>query len=767
MASVGDISVDISLDISALRNNLQRVERDLEEMQREFKNTSQVADKEAGNIASAFAGILAGVGGAGILAGLSGIVGDILNTTSEIESSAGQYEQVMGKLAGNSDKYIDAMSEKWNKHPSELKNAMMQYQAILKGKGVSEEEAFEMSKTMLERTVDANAFANEDMASTTDRFMAMIKGEYDSLDTAMINLSAGMMNDKAQEVYGKKFDELSVSQQEQLKIQEAIRQHTSAGVFGQGERESESYANHVANLTKTFDELKATLGSPNIETAIDVLSDLTVVLEDVAKWFSGLPKPVQEFAVVVGIASVASVGLALALGGVAFALGAIATALGVSIGMVAGIVALAVVVVVAVVSLVYLIIKYWDEIKAYTIKLWKNIVKFTEKLWKSMKETAVKIWDSMKTYFSELWTKISEGVKGFLQNIGDWFTEKWESISTKTSEIFSAITDFIVEWGLKLFSLTPIGMFVNMIVDNWDFIKESTSLIFQMISDMIKIIWDEIVAYVSPIITSHAEFIVACWESLKSWTLKIFDGIKAFLVGIWQAIVGFIVPIVTKIWEGIKEKWDAISKFTRELFGKVSTFLTEIWGEMKKAVVNKATEIWEEVKQKFDDVKKSITEPIEEAKETISGLIDDIKGFFTDLKLKIPLPSVPKFSVKAGTSTFLGKEITVPKFDISWNAKGNIFNGASLLGGGQGVGEAGAEVVMPISHKRYMKPYASMVAELMSDMDSGKSSNGNVVNNFEIAQLVVREEADIEKIAISLEKKQRQQARAKGTMSFA
>jgi hypothetical protein len=72
---------------------------------------------------------------------------------------------------------------------------------------------------------------------------------------------------------------------------------------------------------------------------------------------------------------------------------------------------------------------------------------------------------------------------------------------------------------------------------------------------------------------------------------------------------------------------------------------------------------------------------------------------------------------------------------------------------------------MPIERKRYMKPYASMVASLLKD-SFGEGQGNTVQNNFEIAQLVVREEADIRKIAIELEKQQRQQSRAKGTMAF-
>ncbi len=55
---------------------------------------------------------------------------------------------------------------------------MLQYQAILKSKGLDEQDAYETSKMWLERTVDGSAFANESIEESTGRMMAVIKGRH-------------------------------------------------------------------------------------------------------------------------------------------------------------------------------------------------------------------------------------------------------------------------------------------------------------------------------------------------------------------------------------------------------------------------------------------------------------------------------------------------------------------------------------------------------------------------------------------------------------
>jgi hypothetical protein len=280
-----EIIVSFGADISDFKKAMNGVEKELKGVSSEVGNAMDDVQKEvkssAGGIKSSLKGIGAAIAAAFAVDAIIDFGKTMLETTADIEALESQYSQVMGGMKDDTDKYLDEMSAKWNKHPNELKSAYMQYVAILKSKGVAEKEAHEIAKTTLDRTVDANAFANESMEETTGRFMAGIKGEYDSLDTAMVNLSATMLNDKAVEKYGKKFDELSVAQQEQMKVQEMVRQHTSAGVVGQGEREANSYQNSLAMLKNTWNELLAGFGSPILAWVGEKLASLTDLLNNV------------------------------------------------------------------------------------------------------------------------------------------------------------------------------------------------------------------------------------------------------------------------------------------------------------------------------------------------------------------------------------------------------------------------------------------------------------------------------------------------------
>ena len=117
--------------------------------------------------------------------------------------------------------------------------------------------------------------------------------------------------------------------------------------------------------------------------------------------------------------------------------------------------------------------------------------------------------------------------------------------------------------------------------------------------------------------------------------------------------------------------------------------------------------------------------------------IERIKSFF-NINLGFPHINLPHFRISGGFSL---NPPSVPHFGIEWYKKGGIFTKPTIFNtpyGMKGVGEAGAEAVLPIDR----------LSDLMAQaMDSNQSTGGVTVtgNTF-----VVRKEEDIEEIARKL-----------------
>ncbi|WP_176581286.1 phage tail tape measure protein [Bacillus thuringiensis] len=129
-------------------------------------------------------------------------------------------------------------------------------------------------------------------------------------------------------------------------------------------------------------------------------------------------------------------------------------------------------------------------------------------------------------------------------------------------------------------------------------------------------------------------------------------------------------------------------------------------------------------------------------------------------------PKIPEITATPVTSNVGGQSITLPQFNLGWKmfATGGIVTGATPAI----IGEAGDEAVVPLSNKSKMKPFANAVADLMADKKTSNStgeSGGQTVINIE--SMVIREEADIKKLADEIDKRRRFAERAGGNFVYA
>lgn len=107
------------------------------------------------------------------------------------------------------------------------------------------------------------------------------------------------------------------------------------------------------------------------------------------------------------------------------------------------------------------------------------------------------------------------------------------------------------------------------------------------------------------------------------------------------------------------------------------------------------------LKQKLAPIVETFTKPFTDAKDKVKGIINKIKGFFP-LKLGKIFKGLklPSFGVGYKTKGISGKVLKalglpgMPYLKVNWNAAGGIFDKPTVL---QGVGEAGAEAVVPLT----------------------------------------------------------------------
>ena len=294
-----------------------------------------------------------------------------------------------------------------------------------------------------------------------------------------------------------------------------------------------------------------------------------------------------------------------------------------------------------------------------------------------------------------------------------------------TAEFLPAATD-VVNGIAKMFAGDMSGL-----DDIRNGIGEFVGSIAQHVPEMIENGKQMIVGFIQGVIERLPDMATSAAEAIRSFAegfgqnseggSELIQKAGELMLSLGQALMdaaGVIFPaLIEAIWAFFSNTdWLGLSlTVAQNLFDGFLTILPQAIDFIGNFVAN-VLDIFgfhglaEQVRGIFEDIKSKITQPIEDAKATVDSVVQKIKGFFPiNIGKILDNIKLPHFTVDGGEAPYglMGKGYP-PSFDISWNAKGGIFDGASIIG----VGEAGPEAVIPLSSDR-MRPFARAIAEEM------------------------------------------------------
>ncbi len=659
MGNLAEVMVKVGADISDFTKDFQTVNKTLTGTADKASDTMNRTEKSVSgstnSMMSGFVGLAGTIASAFSFNASANFMKDIFQTTADLQAVDAQFSQIFGNMSDTAQKKLDELGNAYGIFPERLKPMFTQMTSKFKGLGYTTEEAMAMAENGLNLASDAAAFYDKSLEDVQGNLNSFINGNYEAGDAIGLNTNATNIADWVNQQYGLSFDKMTEAQKQNMRLEYAKSVYDQAEVTGQASREADNYSNKVGNLTAVWDNLKATLGTPIIGYVIEGMKTLTGIIQQVAEKFQALSPQTQ--ALISGLGAVLVIGLPLVsmFGFMIMGLGALATPI---VGVVAGLALFG----------------------GAMVALWKTSDTF--------RNTITTVFEAVKQKVSTAMGAVTGFIKDKWSQIKKFWDENGKTIQKATENVFN-------------------------------FIKKIVEVTMPVIEAIIRYVWNAIKGVIDGALKVIMG-LVKTFASLLTGDFKgMWEGIKQLFSGaiqlVWNlmslSFVGAIRKLLVSFAKGGIQilKGFADDMYLKFLYGKdkVVSLITN----MKSTITNLFNGIKSTATNIFNAVKSAITKPIETAKNTVLGIITAIKNAFSAMKITIPKPKIPKISVSMGSKSIAGVSIPFPQFDVSWNAKGAIFNGASVLGGGQGVGEKGAEAVIPIQHKRYMRPFAKAVAE--------------------------------------------------------
>jgi len=184
----------------------------------------------------------------------------------------------------------------------------------------------------------------------------------------------------------------------------------------------------------------------------------------------------------------------------------------------------------------------------------------------------------------------------------------------------------------------------------------------------------EMMASFTQAIESSSQNIGAAMQQMMNGFSTSFEAVNTMSTSVTQAMAKIVAAITSSgrlMVNAMRLTGIQIEKVMGTSWNNVKTRTISSWQSLHSAVVSRA-------------------------RSTASA----IKLAFENMTIKIPKPKIPNITVSYSTvAGGGGGTVSIPKFNVIWNAAGGIFDSPTIFNtpyGMQGVGEAGAEAVLPL-----------------------------------------------------------------------
>lgn len=278
--------------------------------------------------------------------------------------------------------------------------------------------------------------------------------------------------------------------------------------------------------------------------------------------------------------------------------------------------------------------------------------------------------------------------------------------AAEVTTVLGLVTAYIAQAAAMAIAIAPYALIVAAIaaviaiivvcIKHWDDIKAK-----------VKEVWDKIKEFT----IQAVDKVVSKFGELKDKAIAKVVSLKDSAVNKFNEIKDGMIEKAQSAKESVVNKYEDLKSGISEKINSAKSKVSEGFSNMKSSAVEKASGMVSSVKSKFDEIKSGISEKINSAKDTVKSAIDKMKGFF-NFSWSLPKIKMPHISI---SGSFSLNPPSAPKFSISWNKLGGVFDSPTLFNYGgslQGIGEDGAEAVVPLEkNTKWLDRLATMLNE--------------------------------------------------------
>lgn len=506
------------------------------------------------------------VGAAGAAVAIGAMAAPLIEAAASSAAMDSQFTQVFGDMETNAQNTLNKLGEEFGMLPTRLKPSFTKTTSMLKGFGMSTEEAMSAASTAVTLAADAAAFYDVSLDAADGALTSFLKGNTNAAESIGIFATAAGMADFASAELGLEWKKLDEGGKQLVRLKYVEKMQEAAGATGQAARESSGLENVMGNLRQAWEDLKVKFGAPILEPAVEGIKSLVTAMTemDVEPIINGIEK----------FATFVSEKLLPGIASVVTGVGEFVTSSKEKIA----------------------------EFKDVVMDVLSNFEPLFETVkgaFQNLIESIGPIWETLKTLF--------ESLKPILEMVGILVGGVLVAAFGVAMATFNAV-------------ISAIGPLIKAIINIADIVVNMVNVVVAILRGDFAGAWK----YLQDIGKSTMEFFKNIFSAIVNYVSTFVKTIIDFFHGLYMTLVGnSIIPdMVNAIVKWFKDmfKWvvDLVKSIVTSVVEKFGELIVSIKGKLTEAKT-KIEEIWNSVMEFFRGI-----DLMQIGKDIIQGLIDGI-----------------------------------------------------------------------------------------------------------------------------------------------
>lgn len=401
---LGSLLVELGLDSGQFKSGLSGAEKELRKTKQKFEKLGQGMADLGGKMSLAITAPLAAFGATAFKAA---------SDAAELQSA---FNQTFGAMAGSMNKWAEETGNAMGRSTQEMQKAANTF-GIFFNTAADPAKAAAMSQTFSKLAQDLGSFYNTDTETAIQKLRSGLSGESEPLRDFGVFLTEASVKAKAMEM-GLAGVGNELTEQEKILARYQLILESTTNAQGDVERTADGTANQIRKAQAAFQELQVVVGTKLLPVITPLIEKIGAAFE----WFSQLPEPVQDTALVIGGLMAAVGPLLVGIGMIAQGLPAVISGFSMLAGGFKVIVPIIVTVGKALAGLA--LANPWlvalAAAAAGVYLAWKN----WDKIWPIIK----RLYTEVKTWLQDKLGKVWDWVKGKIDAVKGWFYGLYDAV---------------------------------------------------------------------------------------------------------------------------------------------------------------------------------------------------------------------------------------------------------------------------------------------------------------------------------------------------